>query len=1274
MKPFYLLLLSFFFLLVKGISEFSLCDCNRPATKGIIDYALPTYCKNKGQNITVHKALYSLYSTEPIRTTLKATMCEKWEKVLKITGTFWIGSFDTVRTQYTVPISAEECRNMKNSNKCGTGDEEHTMVESRGSHTYIAEPTGEGQWMRDKVYRTVNCQVRSINLWQDNATAPVMSPFGKLTDEVLDRSAVVNHNTIIWDVPQAYTSKCDPVRFHDGEGKMYRTNTSARLEDEKDQLAFTYSPEATHLCSGMPAHRIDGIPNAYVFIHDTEGPNPDTVQGTFIPSRTARSLVPSQEATLTTELEFASLDAETRHQLNTIALTRYMWGRIQPVVDRQHAHHHDFVSAGRDNETLKLRSSLNPGETEPWEDFNQEFEFNIDHTLRRLDTNRCVNIDKEEIILSDCTQPTRWTYESNLYLLLDLFSGFCLTIDANQLVMRPCDRKSRKASQMWRFEFRNVYPTFYTPESIGTNEEFRQRQEEIAKAAATDTSSPDAIAHGQLRLLNRPRPFDTCVTTIPRVFSRIYPLYCNSSYDGKHIQKYQIFPDLTLRPLSGQLCVNRKVLNKRGGAIRQLTTGPCSPASPKWFQLTSTQLAAIDLTNLDIEAECLTRAVYSKETVLELEPCSPELRLNTSQQQWKFSDKDTPMDDRFSVQDINMILTHFYKLYNEKDEVRSQRLKLWMDYRPNKGAAFTRRIKMLFEGLASLESKVEDAEDDLRRGEDNTQQEPSPQIPKNPVGTPIQDGPVESTLANTLRLKKILADVSPDANYHGNSTITDPIAIETSTESNKPPIKPINPVPEANLIRSETRTESNEVDTPQKDPNTSLSPKSSDAQKTSSSTKDSVPATLESEDPSIPDSLSLLHRVVRNNHSANTSSSSESKGSPPASSATSNNQEKPPTNEGPASASGTVSRSSTPVTSTAPNSQETSGSTASNSSSKETTKFPVTEKELDVYVKRLLQPLHNDWKQQMALDHENLLAKEAQELYCELLKLRHTQLVVSSQWSGLLSAKSLNFDQCSKITNIGQTLLLQECKTVTVKISAVESRCGFQPFLQYNSQNYTVGKDGLSLHPFDECFWNSHLIPINDKTYFWRHDGNISNGDWIEQPGTIPIQGLDLISGFQHTILKDYDYELRSHYAHEQENFESINILSELMGHLQGEGESSISNLIFSQKKEVDFGNMFTWTNTLKIGFLAVMAIISFALTIQFVRIIIPRIQSRRNNSTSFTPEDIPMLPRTYNPVVYTPTVAQLGARPRSKTHKHDKRIPGEGGGLVYEGCLCPCN
>ena len=86
------------------------------------------------------------------------------------------------------------------------------------------------------------------------------------------------------------------------------------------------------------------------------------------------------------------------------------------------------------------------------------------------------------------------------------------------------------------------------------------------------------------------------------------------------------------------------------------------------------------------------------------------------------------------------------------------------------------------------------------------------------------------------------------------------------------------------------------------------------------------------------------------------------------------------------------------------------------------------------------------------------------------------------------------------------------------------------------------------------------------------------------------------------------------------------------------------------------------------------MAIISFALTIQFVRIIIPRIQSRRNNPTSFTPEDIPMLPRTYNPVVYTPTVAQLGARPRSKTHKHDKRIPGEGGGLVYEGCLCPCN
>jgi len=1235
MKLFYLLPLLLLFLMVEGISEFVLCDCNRPATKGIIDYSLPTYCTEKTKNATIHTALYSLYSTEPIRTTLKATMCERWEKVLTIRGTFWIGSYDTERTQFTVPVSAEECRRMKNSNKCGTGIEEHTMVESRGSHTYIAEPKGEGQWMRDNVYRTVNCQLRSITLWQETPSGPVMSPFGKLADNVLDRSAVVNHNTIIWDIPASYQTKCDPIRFKEGEGKIIRTTNTARLEDTKDQIAFTYNIDVTHICSHLPVHQIEGLPNAYVYIYDTEGNNTDKADGPVIPSRTGRSLSSSSETTLSTDKELDLLDKDTKHQLNTIALTRYYWGRIQPVVERDQVQYKDFLSTGRNNDSLLLHHEITTDEPIPWEDFNQEFELNIDHTLRRINTNRCVVVDLERIVLSDCTRPTRWTYEAINYLLVDLQTGLCLSFLNHQIVMRSCDRKSRKAHQMWRFEFRNVHPTFYTEASIGTNEEFRHQQEEIVTATSTDKFNADAFAYGRLILHTTTGTIHgICLTTLPRAYSQVYPLFCANDFDGKHIQKLQLMPDQTIRPFSGRYCLNRVFIAIRGGLARRLTTGPCSPASLKWFQLQSNQLAAIDLTNLEITPECLTRTVYPKETVLELKPCLPEIRLPESQQLWYFDRKETLMGDRFTLHDISSILTHFQSLSKLTDETKSERLKLWMDFRPDRGTAFGLRLKNLFDGLDNIVSH----NDQLRLVETSTK----------------------------------LGD-----------TITPPINVREDTPSNETSVQ-IPKSPDADLSTSQLvdlKTEPKQP-TPTGLTSATISKHESDSLITQDSL---IPPNLQvsSTEPSEP-IPPLLHRIARQNQSSKSAastadgssdnavpvtppSSSSSSSSASASSASAHNVVTEPSVSDHSPDPNTSSSSSDRNTVSAKTTETDTASTSS------TDKSNVSKEDLDEFVRKMLLPLHEDWKQQMELDHENLLAQETQQLYCELLKVKHSQLIVSSQWSGLLAAKSLKFDTCSKLTNVGQSLLLQECKPITVKISALESRCGFQPYFQYNSANLTVGRDGLSLHPFDECFWNSHLIPISDKTYFWRHDGNISNGDWIEQKGTIPLHGLALISGFQHTILKDYDYELRSHYAHEQQFFEPLNILSEIMGHLQGEEESSISNLIFSQKKEVDIGNLFSWTNTLKIGFLVFVAIIAFALLIQFFRLVLPRIRSYRPTNTSIAPEDIPMLPRPYNPVIYTPASPPVGVRPRNRAHKHDKCVTIEGLGLVYEGCNCPC-
>ena len=184
------------------------------------------------------------------------------------------------------------------------------------------------------------------------------------------------------------------------------------------------------------------------------------------------------------------------------------------------------------------------------------------------------------------------------------------------------------------------------------------------------------------------------------------------------------------------------------------------------------------------------------------------------------------------------------------------------------------------------------------------------------------------------------------------------------------------------------------------------------------------------------------------------------------------------------------------------------------------------------YIQSLLSPLHNQWKQEIEMDHENLLATEVRDLYCETLNLKRLQLIAAARWSGLFAAQSMNLGRCSRIQSIGVTLLLQECKIIPVTITAKETKCGFQPHLKYKDENFTIGMNGYSLQPFQPCFWNSHFVSINGKTFSWNQENGTAQ--WVEQDQTIQMHSLNLVSEFQQIILKDYDYKLKAHTAHKK--------------------------------------------------------------------------------------------------------------------------------------------
>jgi len=129
-----------------------------------------------------------------------------------------------------------------------------------------------------------------------------------------------------------------------------------------------------------------------------------------------------------------------------------------------------------------------------------------------------------------------------------------------------------------------------------------------------------------------------------------------------------------------------------------------------------------------------------------------------------------------------------------------------------------------------------------------------------------------------------------------------------------------------------------------------------------------------------------------------------------------------------------------------------------------------------------------------------------------------------AQTNGLLAARLLNLPTCNKIFGAGETLLLQQCNLVKANVSAILTSCGYQPHFMFKESNYTIGLDGWSIHPLADCFWQSHFVNLNGKTYAWQH--NSTNGKWIEEKQAIHISNLELIAAFDDFPLNDFDFTL----------------------------------------------------------------------------------------------------------------------------------------------------
>ncbi len=335
-------------------------------------------------------------------------------------------------------------------------------------------------------------------------------------------------------------------------------------------------------------------------------------------------------------------------------------------------------------------------------------------------------------------------------------------------------------------------------------------------------------------------------------------------------------------------------------------------------------------------------------------------------------------------------------------------------------------------------------------------------------------------------------------------------------------------------------------------------------------------------------------------------------------------------------------------------------------------------------VLRILTPLHEEFKICLEIDHENALAKGERKIYCELSVLKRMQAVTLAQNNGILAAAAVGLPTCSRLHGIGQSLLLQECSVKKVNVSAVETKCGYEPITMYNSENYTIGLDGWSLHPFTPCFWKSDFVHLNGKSYHWEYNDTFK--EWVEQKPNVHIHSLNLIAQFEEIPLKDYDFALKAHPVYEKSDLEQMNVLNELIGRMQDSSSNSLAQLVMSEKQDNNITNLFSWTNALKImtlvviGFILFVAFIMVMVKFNPIGLLISKIEKTRKKREE--PKEIltPMMPTQstappdpmttmYPPLSTSQTVPMeiLPIRATNIQHSHNHPTYVAGRGLVWE-------
>ena len=487
-----LLVINLIFIIQHVLSVYkTVCDCSQPQTQGLLDLDEPPNCyedktyPSLEPHTLLPRTFYELMTRTRPDIYWTAYSCSQWIETKTITGSFWVGSFDTVYTTTTKEVEPSECWKMVHSSKCGS----NTMSRDGKHSSFTQKPIGDGYWYSTTSYKSLNCMVQEITLRQEG-NDDIISPFGILKTNISSEHFTINHNTIVWQSPgqpigQINRESCNLQSIVMGVGRVSAKSgrSNGRLVDPKKQIEVIFNLTKLSLCEedrNINLYNVIGLPETYLSISTS-----NYIPKNLTTKTKKRRAIPANINNQT------KLALENGSRLYGIS---YSWGIMlnkDPKIDFAFGQtwHPHLLTSYDEGQAVNTMMMSNEDAKSIASNGNQNFEHIIDQTIRVQDTNLCLTADNSSFItIRQCSRTTsRWIHDVDNQWYIEEKSVLCLTKNFSYVILSECEIGN--ILQKWQQSEVNINPIIHD-----THPKLTLSDIEFSHAYLSE--NPVEIAHG----------------------------------------------------------------------------------------------------------------------------------------------------------------------------------------------------------------------------------------------------------------------------------------------------------------------------------------------------------------------------------------------------------------------------------------------------------------------------------------------------------------------------------------------------------------------------------------------------------------------------------------------------------------------------------------------------------------------------------------------------------------------------------------------------------